>query len=234
MDLQLVHEPTVNYVDKLGTDLTVVNAARVSFSKHRDEFQQDDVKLLEYLSKHDHWSPFAHAQLQLRITAPIFVARQLVKHQIGLVWNEESRRYITERPTFYMPTVWRGKPTQGAKQGSAGEILLPAWLISRAEQHMQEAERLYDLYIENGVAPEQARMWLTLNSMTSWYWTGSLYAIARVCKLRLDPHAQGETRDVALLMWLVAAEQFPEAWRALDRHFIGSPGGYTGANNANA
>lgn len=222
MELQVLNYPVVDFVDKLGGDLTVVNAARVSFSKHRDEFQEDDIKLLAYLAKQDHWSPFAHAQIQLRITAPIFVARQLVKHQIGLVWNEESRRYIADTPTFYLPLVWRGAPTQGAKQGSSGELKLPPYLVDRAEMLMELSLETYNNYLEEGVAPEQARMFLLQSMMTSWYWTGSLYACARVCKLRLDPHAQGETREVGQQIWLHCSKHFPEAWRALDAGYITS------------
>ena len=229
--MQIVNEPTVDFVDKLGGDLTVVNAARVSFSKHKDEFDpRSDVRLLEYLAEHDHWSPFAHAQIQFRITAPIFVARQLVKHQIGLVWNEESRRYVTDEPTFYLPTVWRGKPVAGAKQGSYGDIIMPETMLKRINAHLQEGLDIYNELLDMGNAPEQARMFLTLNTMTSWYWTGSLYAIARVCKLRLDAHAQGETREVAAQMWDLTNAHFPYAWQSLDEHFILSPGANTNAN----
>ena len=100
----------VELIDKMGTDLSVVNAARVSYSKTKDVFDDKDEKLIKYLAEHEHWSPFAHASLQFRIKAPVFVARQLVKHQVGLVWNEVSRRYVDDEPEFYSPEVWRGRP----------------------------------------------------------------------------------------------------------------------------
>ncbi len=112
----------VELIEKLGTDLTVVNAARVSFDKHHNKFIESDEKLIKYLASHGHWTPFAHPQLQFRISAPIFVARQLVKHQIGLVWNEVSRRYVDSKPQFYIPKAWRSKPTD-KKQGSGSEMI---------------------------------------------------------------------------------------------------------------
>lgn len=233
--MKIVNTSTVDFVDKLGTDLTVVNAARVSFDKEsslekvdcghedcgpecRGYFERllpGDVGLLDYLAKHDHWSPFAHAQIQVRVTAPIFIARQLVKHQIGLVWNEVSRRYVTDEPTFFLPTVWRGKPVNGAKQGSHGEVELPPKLKARIDMLMLESEAVYEDLMAEGVAPEQARMFLLQSLMTSWYWTGSLYACARVCKLRLDGHAQGEATDVAKQIDKICLKHFPYAWSKL-------------------
>lgn len=217
MNYEIVNESTVDFVDKLGNDLTVVNAARVSFDKHKDCMDSGDVKLLDYLATHDHWSPFAHAQVQLRITAPIFVARQLVKHQIGLVWNEVSRRYVTDEPTFFLPTVWRGQPINGAKQGSHGEVILPSATVLKIDRLMDLSVEVYDELLGLGVAGEQARMFLLQSMMTSWYWTGSLYACARVCALRLDAHAQGETRDVAKRIDQICSEVFPHAWGSLAR-----------------
>jgi thymidylate synthase (FAD) len=153
--------------------------------------------------------------VQVRITAPIFVARQLVKHQIGLVWNEVSRRYVTDDPTFYLPKVWRGKPTQGAKQGSDGEVQLSQDRVTQMLALMQASTDMYDGLMGDGVCAEQARMFLLLNLMTSWYWTGSLYACARVCKLRLDKHAQGEARDVGVELDKICRQQFPHAWAKL-------------------
>jgi thymidylate synthase (FAD) len=218
--MELLNSSTVDFVDKLGTDLTVVNAARVSFDKHSTEASPKDEGLLRYLAEHDHWSPFAHAQMQFRITAPVFVARQLVKHQIGLVWNEVSRRYVADEPTFYMPTVWRGKPTSGAKQGSTGEVELPAGLKTRIHFFMYESNNLYNDLMDAGVCPEQARMFLPQNMMTSWYWTGSLYACARVCRLRLDAHSQAETTDVAREIDKICREHFPKAWEQLMKDIV--------------
>lgn len=233
--MEIVKESTVDYVDKLGTDLTVVNAARVSFDKKSDWggirmgslpedsgvfMKAEDTKLLKYLADHDHWSPFAHAQIQLRITAPIFVARQLVKHQIGLVWNEVSRRYVADEPTFFLPQVWRGQPIDGAKQGSHGEIILTLGRITQMEVFLEDSIRLYNGLMSDGVCGEQARMFLPQNMMTSWYWTGSLYACARVCTQRLDPHAQGETRDVAKHIDAICGEHFPNAWEQLSKTWM--------------
>jgi len=226
VNYEIVNTSTVDFVDKLGTDLTVVNAARVSFDKQSDwavhgekpvvgELKNADDKLLKYLAEHDHWSPFAHAQIQLRITAPIFIARQLVKHQIGLVWNEVSRRYVTDDPTFFMPTVWRGKPIEGAKQGSFGEIQLDRDILYEIDCLLRLSTNVYSGLMDRGVCAEQARMFLLLNLMTSWYWTGSLYACARVCKLRLDGHAQGEAQDIGRLIYGHCAVHFPRAWAHL-------------------
>ena len=111
----------VELIDKMGTDLSVVNAARVSYAKTKEVFDDKDEKLIKYLAEHEHWSPFAHASLQFRIKAPVFVARQLVKHQVGLVWNEVSRRYVDDKPEFFTPSSWRVRP-KNSKQGSDGEV----------------------------------------------------------------------------------------------------------------
>ena len=224
----------VDLVDHMGTDLTVVNAARVSFDKAsfweystvehpefgpiRDEhLSVADTKLIHYLAKHNHWSPFAHTSIQLRIKAPIFVARQLVKHQVGGVWNEVSRRYVDSEPEFYFPEVWRGRPTDGAKQGSSGEVThVHGVLVSHGAQYAAStALGTYNQLIDGGVAPEQARMILPQNMMTEWYWTGSLMFFARVCKERLASGAQAETRDVASLIAREVELLFPVSWNAL-------------------
>ena len=224
----------VDLVDHMGTDLTVVNAARVSFDKAsfweystvehpefgpiRDEhLSVADTKLIHYLAKHNHWSPFAHTSIQLRIKAPIFVARQLFKHQVGGVENEVSRRYVDSEPEFYFPEVWRGRPTDGAKQGSSGEVThVHGVLVSHGAQYAAStALGTYNQLIDGGVAPEQARMILPQNMMTEWYWTGSLTLFARVCKERLAPGAQAETRDVASLIAREVELLFPVSWNAL-------------------
>lgn len=210
----------VTYIDKMGSDLSVVNAARVSFEK-TSQFQEDgtlspaDVKLINYLARHNHWSPLAHTALQIRIKAPIFVARQLVKHQIGLVWNEVSRRYVDSEPEFYFPESWRGKPVN-AKQGSDGVIGDSDSVVAElVRASTEECLQTYNALLEQGTAPEQARMVLPLNAHTEWVWSGSLVAFARICKLRLDPHAQSETSDVARLISPIAAKHFPVSWAAL-------------------
>ena len=150
----------VNLIDVMGTDLSVVNAARVSFAKESDEFSDKDAKLIHYLAKHNHWGPFGHASLQFRIKAPIFVARQLVKHQVGLVWNEVSRRYVDSEPEFYTPFIWRGKP-ENKKQGSSDKEIEYDILPT-----MEYVKETYNNLLKEGVAPEMARMVLPQNMMT--------------------------------------------------------------------
>ena len=204
----------VELIDSMGTDLTIVNSARVSFAKVSQELDEKDERLIHYLAEHGHWSPFAHAFLQFRIKAPIFVARQLVKHQIGLSWNEVSRRYVDEPPEFYNPSVWRGRP-KNSKQGSDGEVEdqnTPKMIL---EQTNLLAFKHYNRLIEQGVAPEQARMILPQTMMTEWFWSGSLQAFARVCNQRLDHHSQEETQDIARQIQEHAVEKFPISWMAL-------------------
>ena len=204
----------VELIDSMGSDLTVVNAARVSFAKVSEQLDDKDERLIHYLAEHGHWSPFAHAFLQFRIKAPIFVARQLVKHQVGLSWNEESRRYVDSPPEFYNPTVWRGRP-QNTKQGSDGEVEdqnIPKKVL---EQTNLLAFKNYNILIKQGVAPEQARMILPQTMMTEWFWSGSLQAFARVCNQRLDAQSQLETREIARLIQEHAVTKFPVSWLAL-------------------
>lgn len=202
----------VELIDVLGTDLTVVNAARVSFQNHHDALEEKDERLIAYLARHGHWTPFGHPQLQFRISAPVFVARQLVKHQVGLVWNEVSRRYVDALPIFYSPNKWRDKALN-KKQGSGeGSVDIDSRTI---EGFYVAALTLYQDLLSNGVAPEQARMILPQSMYTEWYWTGSLYAFARVCNLRLAEDAQEETRDVAARISKFASERFPLSWKYL-------------------
>ena len=209
----------------MGSDLSVVNAARVSFAKESDwdydikhdgrcneRLTEKDQKLISYLAKHQHWSPFAHNSLTFRIKAPIFVARQLVKHQVGGVWNEVSRRYVDDEPEFYFPEVWRGKPVN-AKQGSSGQTVEVD--NNYLKHDLENILSWYTNMISNGVAPEQARMILPQNTMTEWWWTGSLMFFARVCKQRLDPHAQAETREVAQMIADAIPQEFEHSWKAL-------------------
>lgn len=197
-----------------GTELDIVNAARVSFHKESTELNEKDIKLINYLAKHAHWTPFAHVGATFVVKAPIFVARQLGKHQVGLVWNEVSRRYVDEEPEFFFPDVWRGRPVN-AKQGSDGVVEDSAMFHSIAVETTKENLAVYNNMIACGVAPEQARMVLPQNTMTEWWWTGSLAAWARVFKQRLDPHTQQETRNVVGLMYHQLLERFPNALPAL-------------------
>lgn len=224
-----ISKQEVTLVDYMGSDIHIVNAARVSFDKQSEweevevgsyeesyikhYLSEKDQKLINYLAKHNHWSPFAHTSLQYRIKAPIFVARQLVKHQVGGVWNEVSRRYVNSEPEFYFPEVWRGKPVN-AKQGSDGVVDINK-VINSPETVVRESLALYNSMIEVGVAPEQARMILPQNTMTEWIWTGSLMFFARVCKQRLDAHAQQETREIAELLAASIPPEFEHSWKAL-------------------
>ena len=194
----------VSLIGSFGTDLTVVNAARVSFAKEsvfekdsetgNEKLSEKDSKLISYLAKHNHWTPFGHCSASFRIKAPIFVARQLGKHQVGLVWNEVSRRYVDEEPEFWFPEEWRGRP-ENAKQGSSG-VIASLYIKDTMKESISIPLSIYKSYIALGVAPEQARMILPQNTHTEWIWTGTLMAWIRVMGLRLDPHAQQETRDL--------------------------------------
>ena len=206
----------VELVDSLGSDLTVVNAARVSFKQHSTEMNNGNEKLIKYLAEHGHWTPFGHPQVQLRLSAPIFVARQLVKHQVGLVWNEVSRRYVDDEPMFFMPGPegWRGKP-EDKKQGSSGKLQILLELEKEIAMTTVHCKHLYKELLEQGVAPEQARMILPLSMYTEWYWTGSLAAFARVCQLRMEPDAQEETQEIARQIDKICAKLFPISWKYL-------------------
>ena len=205
----------VELIDSMGNDVSVVNAARVSFGKRVKEMSEGDAKLIRYLAKHNHWSPFAHAQIQFRIKAPIFVARQLVKHQQGLVWNEISRRYVEHEPEFYEVESWRGRPIN-KKQGSSEEEIMWIERNTRTDALQSQVETIalknYNRMLDAGVAPEQARMILPQSMFTEWWWSGSLYAFSRVCNLRCALDAQYETRIVANLIDKECERLFPISW----------------------
>ena len=200
----------VELIDHMGSDLSIVNAARVSFAKLHEEFdEKSDTRLINYLAKHNHWSPFGHASMQFHIKAPIFVARQLVKHQIGLTWNEVSRRYVDTEVEFYEPTEWR-LAAENKKQGSSEETV--KYNLAPAHRFAKEC---YENMLNMGIAPEMARMVLPQSMMTEWYWSGTLYAFARVCNLRCKPDAQKETQNVGWDIDKYARRRFPASWRAL-------------------
>jgi len=207
----------VTYLDHMGSDLTVVNAARVSFNKeskleHNGRYaylSDKDVKLINYLAEHGHWSPFSHCFVQFRIEAPIFVARQLIKHQVGLAWNEVSRRYVDYTPKFYCPKEWRLR-ADNVKQGSSDDTV--NYIIT---QLSLECLNEYNHMLEQGIAPEMARMVLPQNMYTEWYWSGSLYAFARVVNQRTDDTAQEETRWIAEQISQECAKTFKHSWKAL-------------------
>lgn len=204
---------TVELINSMGDDQSVVNAARVSFAKDASNFTEDqNIKLLNYLAKHNHWSPYAHVFLSFRVKVPLFVAMQLDKHTVGLVTNSVSRRYVDDEPEFWFPTEWRGRPVN-AKQGSSGIVELTIPLLPEAV--VKSCIACYNTLLEDGVAPEQARMILPMNTMMERVWSGSLMAFARVCKLRLDPHAQEEVQEVARHINRLIPKQFEHSWKAL-------------------
>ena len=210
----------VTYIDHMGSDLSVVNAARVSFGKKSEWHQRiytgepnilktKDAKLINYLAKHNHKSPFNHTFATFHVKAPIFVARQLVKHEY-MPWNEISRRYVDDDPEFYFPLTWRGRSTD-KKQGSEGEVKSNF----NINYHTMTAPKGYQQMLDEGVAPEQARMVLPQSMMTEWYWSGSLDAFADMCNLRCMPDTQAETREVADKISAEMAKLFPVSWAAL-------------------
>jgi len=216
----------VNYVDHMGSDLNVVNSARVSFGKRSSydegvcgewELPDADKKLIRYLATHKHYSPFGHCFASFHVKAPVFVRAQLVKHEYLRV-NEISRRYVDTEPEFYVPDVWRGR-AKDKKQGSDGVSI---WNHGQGTGYreieyevMQDVKDLYTSMIERGVAPEMARMVLPQSMMTEWYWSGSLDAFANMCNLRLPEDSQYESRLVAQQISAKMLELYPVSWEAL-------------------
>ena len=210
------------YINHMGDDLTVVNAARVSFGKKKEALgytgveggamrpilHDSDLKLIRYLAKHRHMSPFGHCFASFHVKAPIFVARQLVKHKF-LRWNEISRRYVDDEPEFYQPDVWRGR-SEDKKQGSDGVVN-----VGKIGDISLTSKTLYNSLLDRGVCPEQARMVLPQSTMTEWYWSGSLDAFADMCNLRLKDDTQEETRHIAHQISQVMLDLFPNSWQPL-------------------
>lgn len=239
----------VELIDSMGSDLTVVNAARVSFDKESEwelvqsccgngsingccgdaipaeQLSEKDQKLISYLAKHNHWTPFSHVQITMRETVPIFVARQRFKHVVGFTYNETSRRYVDEAPEFFVPDYWR-KSAENKKQGSSEEeitwISNEEWEGDIKEDYarvIDDITCLYQCMINSGVAPEQARMVLPQSMYTSYYTTGSLSAWARAYNLRSEEHAQKEIQDLAT-QWDNIIGGIPElkySWTALTK-----------------
>ena len=212
------------YIGHMGSDITVVNAARVSFGKRSGmvcvdnvlgkwELEKKDQKLIWYLAEHKHMSPFGHCFASFHVKAPIFVARQLVKHKF-LRWNEISRRYVDNELEFYVPDVWRGR-AEDKKQGSSGVVELSDNVKDGPEFIYYEAKCLYQEMLDEGVCPEQARMVLPQSTMTEWYWSGSLDAFADMCNLRCASDTQAETREVATQISDRMRKLFPVSWAAL-------------------
>ncbi|QBJ04529.1 thymidylate synthase [Pseudomonas phage Lana] len=225
-------------IDHMGSDLTVVNAARVSFDK-TSEFadadgnvellpgnvvqptgkylREEDVKLIKYLASHGHWTPASHPIIQLRETVPIFVARQRFKHMVGFTYNEVSRRYVDDTPEFYVPEMWRSRPDKSIKQGSGGTHPKTQFWSDRYGVFIAKAEQLYSEMVADGVAPEQARMVLPQSMLTSYYVTGSLYAWARATKQRVDAHAQYEIQLLGHQWDAIIEPLFPVSWAAFSK-----------------
>lgn len=204
----------VNLIDYMGGDLSVVNAARVSFGKYHRIFDEvKDSRLINYLAKHKHMSPFGHVFATFHVSAPIFVARQLVKHKF-LRWNEISRRYVDDDPEFYIPKVWRGR-SDDKKQGSQGLSKSQYFPSAYTKEITEKALEDYKKMLMQGVTPEQARMVLPQNTMTEWYWSGSLDALADMCNLRCTRDTQLETKIIADSIDDIMRGLYPISWESL-------------------
>lgn len=212
----------VTYLSHLGSDLDVVNAARVSFDKESKEFSTKDERLINYLATHNHVLPFRHVYFKFRVEAPIFVARQLVKHQVGLSWSEVSRRYVDTPPSFFIPTKWR-KKAEDKKQGSSDEEIThvkidPMHSVEVADYITRVNDLLSSAYhtlLDAGIAPEQARMILPQSTYTTWIWSGSFLAFINMCKLRCAPDAQQETKVIADQIFYALSFHMPISTKAL-------------------
>ncbi len=244
---------SVELLDYMGSDLMVANAARVSFHKESDwdyichaledlrppfahhaagdppemlrVLNEKDQKLIRFLAREKHTTPFRHPQLHLRCKAPIAIARQLGKHQIGMSWNEVSRRYVDEKPQFYFPDCWRKRPEDGIKQGSGECIDESTYRVDGSEHPSRAykrtvwfAEDTYQKLLKDGVAPEMARMVLPQSMLTEWIWTGSLYAFFNVWKQRADGHAQQEARFFAELLDKAIPDELRFSWETLKEY----------------
>ena len=205
----------VEHIDHMGNDDSVVNAARVSFAKQADQYTADqNARLIKYLARHNHWTPFAHAFVTLRFKAPIAIHAQCAKHQIGFAMNTVSRRYVSDKPELFIPD-FRLAPEGSVKQGS-GEVHPDNahWQVNY-EDLMNKAVDLYLMMIDGDVAPEQARFVLPQGVMTEWVWSGSLQAWARFYTQRIDPHAQKEIQFLAQEVDKIVGALYPVAWDAL-------------------
>jgi len=206
------------YIDHMGSDASVVRAARVSFSADATEFDAvKDLGLVNYLAKHNHWTPFAHTSVTLRMCAPVPIRTQCFKHKVGFSENEESRRYISSKPSFYTPQQFRKSPEGSIKQGSGSDMHPVGNRYWR--RHFQTVYNMclesYETAIAGGMCPEQARFLLPQGTEVSWYWTGSIAAFARFCKQRMDPHAQKEIQELAKEVSNIIEPLYPVSWTAL-------------------
>jgi thymidylate synthase (FAD) len=206
---------SVELLETFGSDLTVVNAARVSLGKEVSEFTEKDARLIRYLANHDHISPFFHPQARFRIKMPIWMAREWYRHTVGFARNEVSRRYVDDAPTFHLPEAVRTRAAN-KKQGSNDDVHPKNDdVLSLMRQSFEEAVVTYDVLLSEGVPPEQARIVLPQSMMTEFIETGSLAAYARLVKLRTSPDAQAEIHAVARMVSDCLATKFPASWPVL-------------------
>lgn len=217
-DTVQVFDGYVKLHDVMGSDLTVVNAARVSYNRKKEVLDEKDRRLIQFLAENGHTSPFRHATLQFEVYAPLMVARQWWKYVVGADhimdgWNESSRRYITEECEFYVPNTseWRSAP-ENKKQGS-GDVLgieLGFEITNALHQHVTESTALYEWAMSMGVCAEQARLFLPAYGMyVRWYWTASLQSVAHLLQQRLNHDAQKEFQDYAKAVYELAKPHFP-------------------------
>jgi thymidylate synthase (FAD) len=209
---------TAELVDYMGSDISVVNAARTSFAKSVTELSAADIKLIDYLAKNRHTTPFRHVQISLRCKAPIFLARQLGKHQAGFSWNETSRRYVKDEPVYFLPEFWRAAPEGSIKQGSGGAHSDSDRYMEASKDIYLAAHNLYSEMIADGVAPELARMVLPQSMVTEWVWSGSLFGYFFLWKERSNPHAQLEAQSFAVAVDSVCEQVAPYSWAALKKY----------------
>jgi len=201
-------------------DALVVNAARASFNKQIPEVDEKDIKLLNYLAKHKHVLPFRHPHVTFRVTMPIFVARQLGKHQVGMSMSEMSRRYVTTEPEFFIPETFR-KAAENVKQGSSSDSVdSPCMVTEEVDEVNRHVLETYKFLLDKGVCPEQARMVLPQSMLTTVVWTGSLLSWFHMYKLRTDSHTQLETQEYANTIGEYLADLYPHSWAALCKHLL--------------
>lgn len=215
MLMKMTKTITAELIDHLGSDLTVVNSARVSFRKEADKMKESDQNLIRYLASHNHWTPFSHPQITIRETVPIFVARQRFKHMVGFTYNEVSRRYVDDDPVYYYPDKWRSRPEGSVKQGSGDTHSESMHFGDMYTELCRHADLLYKQMISEGIAPEQARMCLPQSMMTEYYVTGSLAAFARAYTQRVYPGAQREIQELAMQWGHILEDLYPVSWKCL-------------------
>lgn len=209
----------IELIDHMGNDLTIVNSARVSFNKHKEDFDNSDKRLIKYLIKHNHWTPFSHPMVTFRIKMPIFIARQWFKHMVGITRNEVSRRYVSDDPGYFLPGEFR-KIAKDKKQGSSDKVSEQSpQLREECKKLFKQCDRTYKMILACGIAPEQARIVLPQATLTEFYETGSLAAYMRLLSLRLDENAQKEIREYATQIAIKLKELFPvtfKVWEELN------------------